>query len=139
MRADSGEEVVRRLFAALAESTDAILDPRLFYRELVERMQLAPVCIAPDVALPHARTTAVSRMVTAVARAESAFYFDAEHPDVRLVFLIGTPKDAVVEYLEAVAALSRVLRNPTTRTRLEGAGDKGEFCALLSEYVSAVK
>ena len=100
-------------------------------------MLLAPVCIADDVALPHARTDGVSRIVLAVGRTRQPIPFDAAHPAVQLLFLMGTPKDAVTGYLQAVAALSRFLRKPGKRDGLCAATDETEFRALLSGGVAA--
>ena len=130
--AASGEAAVRLLHERLVATTDAIIDPPRFLGDITARMQVASICIAAEIALPHARTDAVARMVLAVGRAEQGIAFDAEHPHVRLVFLIGTPKAAVPEYLQAVAALSRLLRHPLTRAGLHAAPDEAEFRAVLA-------
>jgi mannitol/fructose-specific phosphotransferase system IIA component (Ntr-type) len=135
----TGESAVRALHERLVAVSDAITDPKAFLRDLVHRMQLAPICIANDIALPHARTNAVSRMVFAVARTHHPIPFDTSHEKVRLVFLIGTPKDAVTGYLQAVAVLSRKLRNPAVRAGLYSATDEAEFRALLSGGVAATR
>lgn len=139
LEAESGEAAVYALHGRLVASTDAIRDPDRFRYELFDRMRLAPVCIAKDVALPHARTSCVSQLVLAVARAKTWIRFDAEHPQVRFLFLIGTPKDAVHEYLRAVAALSRLLRNRVTLAGLHGAADEAEFRAVLAGGVAALR
>src|SRR5687768_14504073 len=100
--ADTGDAAVRALHERLVGVSDGITDAPNFLRELEHRMRLAPVCIAEDIALPHARTNAVTRLVLGVARMRRPIPFDATHPAVRLVFLIGTPKDAVTGYLQAV-------------------------------------
>ena len=135
--AATGDVAVQALHARLAEVSDAVLDPPRLLRELRQRMVLAPVFIADDVALSHARTDAVSRMVIAVGRTRQPIPFDAAHPAVQLLFLIGTPKGAVTGYLQAVAALSRFLRTPGTRDGLYSATDETEFRALLSGGVAA--
>lgn len=137
LQAETGEAAVRALHARLVTASDAIVDAAQFLADLLARMQVAPVCIAEDVALPHARTNAVARMVFAVGRAAQPIAFDAEHRQVRLVFLIGTPKAAVGEYLQAVAVLSRMLRHAPTRDGLHAAADESEFRALLSGGVAA--
>lgn len=137
LEAGSGEAAVRSLHERLVAVSDAVVDAPQFLADLLARMRLAPVCIADDVALPHARTNAVSRMVLAVARAPHPISFDADHKGVKLMFLIGTPKSAVTEYLQAVAVLSRMLRNPATRAGLYAATNEAEFRALLSGGVAA--
>ena len=135
--AETGDGAVRALHARLSEVSDAVVDPPELLRQLKERMLLAPVCIADDVALPHARTDAVSRIVIAVGRTRHPIRFDAAHPAVQLLFLMGTPKDVVTGYLQAVAALARFLRTPGTRAGLYSATDETEFRALLSGGVAA--
>ena len=132
LRVNSGDEAIRALHQRLRAATPEVRDADLFMRDLLERAALSSVCIADDVALPHARTTAVGRIVLAVARTAEAVAFDAEHPRVRLVFLIGTPKAAVSEYLQTVAALSRMLKKATTRAALLGAPTEAEFRAVLA-------
>ena len=137
LEAASGEAAVRTLHARLAAVSDAVVDAPQFLDDVLARMRLSPVCIADDIALPHARTNAVSRLVLAIARAAEPIAFDPQHPGVRLVFLIGTPKSAVTEYLRAVAVLSRMLRNPATRAGLYAASNEAEFRTLLSGGVAA--
>lgn len=137
LEAETGEAAVRALHRRLVQVPGAVDDAPGFLADLTTRMQLGPVCIAEDIALPHARTNAVSHLVLAVGRALKPVPFDADHPRVRLIFLIGTPKDAVTGYLKAVAALSRMLRNPATRAGLLSTTDEAEFRALLSGGVAA--
>jgi mannitol/fructose-specific phosphotransferase system IIA component (Ntr-type) len=135
--AGTDDAAVRALHARLSSATAAVTDPDLFLRDLIQRIKLAPVCIAADIALPHARTNAVSRLVMGVARTLGPVAFDAAHPGIRLIFLIGTPQDAVTGYLQVVAKLSRLLRNPAIRAGLYAAKEEAEFRALLSGGVAA--
>lgn len=137
LRATSGEEAIRALHGHLGLAGGGVTDAPQLLADLIERAQVASVCIADDVALPHARTAAVERMVLAVGRATAAIAFDAEHPRVRLVFLIGTPKSAVTDYLKVVAALSRLLKDPATRNGLLLAPTETEFRALLARGATA--
>jgi mannitol/fructose-specific phosphotransferase system IIA component (Ntr-type) len=127
----SGENAIRFLHGKLA-GLPAVKQADIFLADLLERAGVASVCIAGDVALPHARTAAVDRLVLAVGRSPGPIAFDAEHPGVRLVFLIGTPKQAVTDYLQLVAAISRLLKNEKVRTALLQASTGEEFRAILA-------
>jgi mannitol/fructose-specific phosphotransferase system IIA component (Ntr-type) len=132
LAANSREAAICGLHAQLAKSP-AVKDAPQFLHGLLERAMLAPVCIAPDVALPHARTAAVDRVVIGVARvAAPGVGFDAEHPQVRLIFMVGTPKHQVEEYLLAVAAITRLLKTEGMRASLLAAKTEGEFRTLLT-------
>ena len=132
LRASDGEEAIRALHQRLRATTPEVKDAAEFLKALLERAAVASVCIAEDVAMPHARTAAVGRILLAVARTAAPVAFDAEHPAVRLIFLIGTPKAAVAEYLQTVAALSRLLKNSVTRAALLAAPTEAEFRAVLA-------
>ncbi len=132
LAANSRETAICTLHAALAKSP-AVKDAPQFLHGLLERAMLAPVCIAADVALPHARTDAVERVVIGVARvAAPGVGFDAEHPAVRLIFMVGTPKQQVEEYLLTVAAITRTLKAPGVHDGLLAAKSEAEFTALLA-------
>jgi mannitol/fructose-specific phosphotransferase system IIA component (Ntr-type) len=137
LRAESGDQAIGQLHQRLCGIEGLVRDPARLLIDLQERLRLSSVCIADDIALPHARTAAVDRLVLAIARTEAGVPFDAAHPAIRLIFLIGTPKDAVAEYLQMVAALSRLLRNPIARGALLAAPDERDFRALLAHAVPA--
>lgn len=132
LQAASGAEAIRELHARLGAVGGGVTDAPRFLADLMERAAIASVCIAADVALPHARTAGVGRMVLAVGRSTQDVAFDPEHPGVRLVFLIGTPKAAVADYLKLVAGLSRLLKKPGVRAGLLAAKTEAEFLALLA-------
>jgi mannitol/fructose-specific phosphotransferase system IIA component (Ntr-type) len=132
LAASSREAALRALHGRLSAAA-GVNDPDRFLLDLLERAMVAPVCIAPDVALPHARTNSVDRIVLGVARlAAPGVGFDGEHPGVRLMFMIGTPRQQVVEYLQLVAAISRVLKTSGAREALLAAPTEAEFRAVLA-------
>lgn len=132
--AGSGEAAIRFLHARLT-SLPAVKKPEIFLADLLERASVDSVCIASDIALPHARTTAVERIVLAVGRSVGPIAFDAQHPKVQLVFLVGTPKQAVAEYLQLVAGISRLLKNEKVKSGLLKASTEEEFRAVLARSV----
>jgi mannitol/fructose-specific phosphotransferase system IIA component (Ntr-type) len=136
LTAGSREVALRALHAKLA-LVPGVTDAERLLLDVLERAMIASVCIAPDVALPHARTTAVSRLVLGIARlAPPGVGFDGEHPAVRLMFMIGTPRRQVEEYLQLVAAISRLLKTPGARDALLAAKTEGVFRATLTGFAA---
>jgi mannitol/fructose-specific phosphotransferase system IIA component (Ntr-type) len=132
LTANSREGVVREMHAALRGKAEVLDGDRLLF-DLLERMMGAPVSFSPVAALPHARTTAVTRLMLAVGRvAGEGVAFDAEHCHIRLVFMIVVPRDQVDEYLDAMAGVARVLKDDAVREGLLQAASAGEFCDFLA-------
>lgn len=135
--AGSREAALRALHTELVRQPGVLNGDRLLI-DVLERVMVAPVCIAADVALPHARTDAVNRIVLGVARiAPPGVGFDGEHPNIRLMFMIGTPRKQVEEYLRLVAAISRLLRMPGARDALLNAKTETEFREQLARGAAA--
>jgi len=86
-----------------------------FYDELLARDRLDTTCLGNSVALPHARTEHVRKIVMAVGRAPEGIPFDADGERVRLFFVLGTPKTKPGDYLAVVSALCKILKDPKDR------------------------
>lgn len=129
---DSGESIIRTMHSGLT-GCEGVADQNVLLDDLLERSQVSSLCLAADLALPHARTSAVNRLVLAVGRVRApGAAFDAEHMGIRLVFLIGAPKENVKNYLDLVAAIARRLRTGDTKARLLTAANETEFKAALA-------
>lgn len=124
------EAVLRELFNRTADS-DAFTDRKRVWADLVLRQSAGPVALDDDVALPHARTAGVSRIVMIAGRHPTGVAFDQAHRQVRLIFMVLTPKERPAEYLQLVASLARRLRDPEVRKKLLNTQDPAEFAAAL--------
>lgn len=124
------ESVLRELYTSL-QATDAIEDAELVWKDLLSRQAAGPVALDNDIALPHARTSGVRRIALAAGRHPTGVAFDKAHKNVRLIFLILTPKERPAEYLQLVAALARRFRDPTVRNKLLNTTDAAEFSAAV--------
>ena len=135
--AASRDAAIRTLHGSI-QTAPGVRDAERFLFDLLERAMLSSVCIAPAIAMPHARTDSVDQVVFAAARlAEPGVAFDSEHPKVRLMFLIGTPRQHVDAYLQLVAALSRTLKADGVLAGLLSARNKEEFRGWLARGVKA--
>ncbi len=121
---------VQEIFAGL-EGSEAVTDHARAWDDLLERSSAGFTALHPDVALPHARTSAVTRLVFAAGRSLKGVSFGKEAPAVRLLFLVLTPKEKPNEYLQMLAALSRRVREESVRTELITAATPQQFTAIL--------
>jgi mannitol/fructose-specific phosphotransferase system IIA component (Ntr-type) len=103
-----------------------------FYTELLERDRLDTTSLGNGIALPHARTEHVSRIVMAVGRSDAGVVFDDHGEVVRLFFVLGTPKTKPGDYLAVVSTLCKLLRDPGDRNALLAAASPEAFVAAVA-------
>lgn len=103
-----------------------------FYDELLARDRLDTTCLGNGVALPHARTEHVKKIVLAVGRAETGIPFDDKGEIVRLFFVLGTPKTKPGDYLAVVSALCKILKDPLDRASFLNAKTPEEFIGAIA-------
>ncbi|HQH46823.1 MAG TPA: PTS sugar transporter subunit IIA, partial [Candidatus Aminicenantes bacterium] len=88
--------------------------------------------IGRGLAIPHARTRTLERVVMAMARLRPGVDFGAEDGEpVRLVFLLGAPEDKAGEYLKVLGKLSRLLKENGLRKELLKAATPEAVLELL--------
>ena len=124
-------EVLKEMFGEAAKS-EAMGDQEKAWSDLMARHAAGPLALSTDIALPHARTAAVKRIIFLAGRCEAGVAFDPQHPAVKLIFMVLTPKEQPAEYLQLVAALTARLRDPSVRARLLAAKNQDEFENVLS-------
>ena len=103
-----------------------------FYDELLARDRLDTTCLGNAVALPHARTDHVKKIVMAVGRSDAGIPFDDKGEIVKLFFVLGTPKSKPGDYLAVVSALCKLLRDPSDRAAFLAAPTPEAFIAAIA-------
>jgi mannitol/fructose-specific phosphotransferase system IIA component (Ntr-type) len=131
LQATTKTESLREV-ASLMKDMNCIKDFEAFFRDVLERERVSNTALGHDVALPHARTDQCSEIIIAVGRSPTGIDFEAKDGQpVRLVFLIGTPKSMVTEYLRLVGNLARLLRQNDLRENLLEADSPEAFVKLI--------
>jgi mannitol/fructose-specific phosphotransferase system IIA component (Ntr-type) len=104
-----------------------------FYNELLARERLDTTCLGNEVALPHARTEHVKKIVLAVGRSTNGVLFENSNQNVKLMFVLGTPKNNPTDYLILVGALCRLIKDESSRNALLAAPTPEAFIATVVE------
>jgi mannitol/fructose-specific phosphotransferase system IIA component (Ntr-type) len=102
-----------------------------FYNELLARERLDTTCLGNEIALPHARTEHVQKIVMAVGRSEAGVLFENSNQMVRLLFVLGTPKSNPGDYLQVVSALCKIFKDPANREALMKAATPEAFIQAI--------
>ncbi|HVS51862.1 MAG TPA: PTS sugar transporter subunit IIA [Opitutaceae bacterium] len=118
--------------ARLLEHAPDVVNFAGFYDELLARDRLDTTCLGNGIALPHARTEHVKKIVMAVGRSDTGIPFDANGEIVRLFFVLGTPKTKPGDYLAVVSALCKILKDPVDRASFLNAPTPEAFIAAVA-------
>lgn len=122
--------VIGELTQAL-HAEGVVSDSLAFYHAALNREFLAPTQVSSVIAFPHARSPVVSRLAFAVGRSAQPIAWGQGGDTVRLVFLIAIPPSSSGAYLNLMAALACLIRNPLLRNDLLRAADTAEIFHIL--------
>jgi len=118
LKSRTKEEVLEEL-VSLLEKTNRVTDKKEFLRVIQEREELGSTGIGYNIAIPHARSSAIKSLVGAFGISKEGIDFDAlDKEPVHLFFLLGAPQKASGDYLKALAIVSRFLRRKRARQGL---------------------
>ncbi len=133
LEAQGKEEAIREL-GKVMEGVKEITDQANFLKDVFEREALSTTGICNGIAIPHARTDTVSQFVIAFGRSEKGVEFESlDGRPAKLIFLMGTPKDEVKQYLRLLGRLTKLLREDSFRESLLKAGKAGEIIEIFKE------
>jgi len=125
--------------AALREAADPlrahpdVSDFEPFFEQVIERERLDSTYLGNSVALPHARTAHVKRVVLAVGRSAAGLHFENCDAPVHLLFVLGTPPSSPGDYLRVVSTLCKILASAENRAALLSAATPEAFIAAIAK------
>ncbi|MFJ8534467.1 fructose-specific PTS transporter subunit EIIC [Streptomyces sp. NPDC093591] len=128
------ESAIREMAELLAR-TGKVADVGELVATALRREAQGTTGLGEEIAIPHAKTDAVTAPVVAFARsAEGVEWGSLDGTQARLVFMIAVPEAAAVdEHLRILALLSRKLTDAGFRERLLAARDESAVLGVLSE------
>ena len=130
-RVDGKDAILARLAERFAEVYG--LDRTTVLDGLEEREALGSTGFGRGVAIPHARIEGIKRPIAALLRLEEPVDYEAaDGMPVDLVFGLLSPANAGAMHLQALAAISRVVRDEETHRTLTEAPDGETLFALLT-------
>jgi fructose PTS system EIIBC or EIIC component len=125
--------VIQELARPLLE-TGAITDEAEFTSAIIRRENMESTGIGLGVAIPHARTKAVSAIVLAFGRADHGIDFASlDGKPSHLIFLIAAPETQKTEYIMTLARLSKLLRKDEVRIGLNRATTPDEVISVIQQ------
>ncbi|WSU55986.1 fructose-specific PTS transporter subunit EIIC [Streptomyces sp. NBC_01092] len=136
VRIDAGDkEAAIREMAELLARSGKVADVDELVATALRREAQGTTGLGEEIAIPHAKTDAVSAPVVGFARSAQGVEWDSlDGTKARLVFMIAVPEAAAGdEHLRILALLSRKLMDAEFRERLLAAGDESAVLGVLGE------
>ncbi|MGN0096163.1 MAG: fructose-specific PTS transporter subunit EIIC [Corynebacterium sp.] len=122
---------VIRALAGQAEEQGRLSETEVVEAALAREAQ-STTAVGNGVAIPHARSAAVSVPTLAFGRLQTPVEWDApDREPVDLVFLIAVPDDAGKQHLKVLAKLARALMKEDFRESLRSAPSSGDVVNLV--------
>lgn len=134
--AGTQEEALREV-AAILSRNEGMLDPGRFIEELLAREKQQSTAAGNGIAFPHARSEAVEAIMIATGRSREGVFFGKNKERVHFIFLIGTPKPMVGDYLVCIGALARLMKNSDLREDLMRAASARQLVEILKTAASS--
>ncbi|MFJ7271502.1 fructose-specific PTS transporter subunit EIIC [Streptomyces sp. NPDC099050] len=134
LSSDAKEAAIREMAEMLA-TTGNVTDVDELVRVALAREAQGTTGLGESIAIPHAKTDAVTRPTVGFARSDEGIEWGAlDGTKARLVFMISVPEAAAGdEHLRILALLSRKLMDTGFRERLQAAPGKAEILDVLRE------
>lgn len=132
MQATSKESALREL-ATNAVQQFPQLDHQHLFSVLMEREQVGSTGVGNGVAIPHGKVDGIKEIILCFGRSPGGINFDAiDNRPVFLFALLLSPRNIATEYLKALAAVSKILKQPANRASLLRSKSIEEVLSLFS-------
>ena len=130
--ASSKKNVLYEL-SKLAEK-DIKINSRILLEALTKREKLGSTAVGNGIAIPHANCPDIDRPKVFVALLSNSLDFNAnDDQPVDIIFLLLAPDNSGSEHLQALALVSRLLRNKELTSKLRGCKNTESAFAVISQ------
>ncbi len=135
LKARSKEEAIKEMSSVLKDAKE-ITAFEDFVKDVFERENLGTTGIGNEIAIPHARSDAVSDFVIAFGRScEGVEFSSLDNKAAKLIFLMGSHKEKNLNnYLKILAHLTRLLQHSSFKEALLKATGSQE---IIEEFKKA--
>ncbi|MFH1767905.1 MAG: PTS sugar transporter subunit IIA [Candidatus Omnitrophota bacterium] len=134
LKAVDKKEAIKEITDKLS-AAGKIRDLDKFISDVFEREALGSTGIGHGIAIPHARTNAVSDFIIGFGKSVNGVDFNSiDGQKVNLIFLMGADPSDLNHYLRLLAELSRLLMNSSFRRSLIAAETKEDVLKTIKDF-----
>ncbi|MCM8805764.1 MAG: PTS sugar transporter subunit IIA [Candidatus Omnitrophica bacterium] len=133
LKSTEKQDVLDELLQVL-EKNGLLQDRKQVLETLLEREKLGSTGIGQGIAVPHAKTDQVQKLVCALGISEKGVSFDSlDGEPVFIIFLVLAPSGATGIHLKALAKIARLLKDKVFRNYLRMAKTPQEAYQIIKE------
>jgi fructose PTS system EIIA component len=122
--------VINEIAKLLAENS-RLVDREIYIKNVYEREEIVPTGIGDLIAIPHARSAAVSKSSLVYLRLSSAIRWNDEE-EARFIFGIAVPEDNVDNlHLKILSTVAKKLLDDKIKKIIEESTSKQEILEIL--------
>jgi PTS system nitrogen regulatory IIA component len=129
------EEVIKELVDALINAGEIEKRSRnKLIDSLMARESLGSTAIGQGIAIPHAKTDCIQKLLAAFGISKKGVDFDSLDGELAYIFfLLVAPQDSAGPHLKALARISRLLKDKYFRDSLRACPDEKSVIKIISE------
>jgi fructose-specific phosphotransferase system IIA component len=135
IKSQKKEDVIKELVDALISTNE--IDKRnrnKLVDALSARESLGSTAIGQGVAIPHAKSNCVTKLIAAFGLSKKGIDFDSlDGEPVYIFFLLLAPQDSAGPHLKALARISHLLKDKYFRENLRACTDKVSVVKIIKE------
>lgn len=125
--------ILEELVSVLVEN-GRLADKEKPVQVLLERERLGSTGMGDGIAIPHGKLKEIQGIICSFGRSREGIDFQSiDEKASHLFFLLLAPEESASEHLQALAKLSRILKDAQARKRLMEATSKEEIYRLIAE------
>ena len=110
------------------------VDERVLLENLTKREKLGSTAVGNGIAIPHANVSNIEKPKVLVATLSKGLNFYAlDEQPVDVIFLLLAPNEKSSEHLQALALISRLLRNNELTNKLRGCKNAESAMVVLTQ------
>jgi len=135
LTATKKEDVIKELVDLLISAGDLDKNSRAKVLDsLMERESLGSTAIGQGIAIPHAKSDCVGKLVGAFALSRKGVDFDSlDGEPVYIFFLLLAAQDSAGPHLKALARISRLFKDKYFRENLRNCDDDKQVIKVISQ------
>ena len=112
------------------------LNSRSLLENLIKREKLGSTAVGNGIAIPHANVTTIDKPHVFVSTLINGLDFNStDDLPVDIIFLLIAPENKGSEHLQALALISRLLRNNELTIKLRGCKSAESALAVISQTI----